>query len=85
METKVEAVKIVFIRLKEVMAICGMSRSAIYGAIKKGDFPAQIKLCGRSSAWLHSEVMAWGESRVQAGRGEPGAKGAGGAAETSVS
>jgi prophage regulatory protein len=84
METKVEAVKIVFIRLKEVMAICGMSRSAIYGAIKKGQFPAQVKLYGRSSAWLHSEVTAWGESRVQAARGGPAAKGAGGAAETSV-
>ena len=28
-----------FIRLKEVLAICGKSRSSIYEAIKKGEFP----------------------------------------------
>lgn len=57
-----------FIRLKEVIDMCGMSRSAIYGAIKKGEFPAQVKLSERSSAWLHSEVTAWGEARIRAAR-----------------
>lgn len=65
-----------FMRLKEVMAMCGMSRSAIYGAIKKGDFPAQVKLSERSSAWLQSEITAWGESRIKErdGRGAKGAR-----------
>jgi predicted DNA-binding transcriptional regulator AlpA len=27
-----------FIRLKEVLAICGKSRSSVYDAIKKGNF-----------------------------------------------
>lgn len=29
------------IRLKEVMAICGKSRSSVYDAIKRGAFPDQ--------------------------------------------
>jgi hypothetical protein len=33
-----------FIRLKEVLAICGMSRSSVYESIKKGAFPAPVKL-----------------------------------------
>jgi prophage regulatory protein len=45
-----------FIRLKEVMAICGRSRSSIYEAIRKGNFPKPVKLQGRSSAWIRSEV-----------------------------
>lgn len=40
-----------FLRLKEVLAICGKSRSSVYDAIKKGDFPKPVKLSGRSSAW----------------------------------
>ena len=28
-----------FLRLKEMLAICGKSRSSVYDAIKKGDFP----------------------------------------------
>lgn len=45
-----------FLRLKEVLAICGKSRSSVYDAIKKGDFPKPVKLRGRSSAWIKSEV-----------------------------
>jgi prophage regulatory protein len=39
-----------FLRLKEVLAICGKSQSSVYDAIKKGDFPKPVKLSGRSSA-----------------------------------
>lgn len=48
-----------FIRLKEVLAICGRSRSSIYEAIKKGAFPKPVKLQGRSSAWIKGEVEQW--------------------------
>lgn len=36
-----------FLRLKEVLAICGKSRSSVYDTIKKGDFPKPVKLSGR--------------------------------------
>lgn len=56
------------IRLKEVLAICGKSRSSVYDAIKKGEFPAPIKLHGRSSAWIKSEILQWVEGCIRATR-----------------
>lgn len=63
-----EHVDLRFIRLKEVLAICGKSRSSVYEAIKKGDFPAPIKLHGRSSAWIKSEILQWAEDCIRASR-----------------
>jgi prophage regulatory protein len=59
-----------FMRLPEVLALCGKSRSSIYAAIKKGEFPAPVKLSTRSSAWIRSEIAAWAELRVKASRAE---------------
>ena len=60
-----------FIRLKEVLAICGMSRTSVYEAIKEKKFPAPVRLYGRSTAWIKSEVQQWAQSRVNASRSEP--------------
>jgi prophage regulatory protein len=60
------------IRLKEVLTICGKSRSSVYEAIKKGDFPKPVKLHGRSSAWIKSEVEQWAVECIRASR--PAAK-----------
>jgi prophage regulatory protein len=57
-----------FIRLKEVLAICGKSRSSVYDAIKKGDFPKPVKLQGRSSAWIKSEVEQWAVQCIRTSR-----------------
>jgi prophage regulatory protein len=51
------------IRITEVMAMTGLSRSGIYAAIKEGRFPAQLKLSVRSSGWLESEVIEWRDKR----------------------
>lgn len=48
-----------FLRIKEVMSLCGKSRASIYEAIKKGEFPKAVKLGGRSSGWIKSEIDAW--------------------------
>jgi prophage regulatory protein len=63
-----EPAELRFIRLKEVLAICGKSRSSVYEAIKKGEFPSPVKLRGRSSAWIKSEVLQWAEACVRASR-----------------
>lgn len=60
-----------FIRLKEVLAICGKSRSSVYDAVKKGDFPKPVKLHGRSSAWIKSEVEQWAVECIRASRPAP--------------
>jgi prophage regulatory protein len=56
------------IRLKEVLAICGRSRSSIYEAIKEGNFPKPVKLQGRSSAWIRCEVEQWAVQCIRASR-----------------
>jgi prophage regulatory protein len=56
------------IRIREVIAITGLSRSSIYLAIKQGTFPMQVKLSTRSSGWLHNEVIAWVAARPRAGQ-----------------
>jgi prophage regulatory protein len=55
-----------FIRLREVLVICGKSRSSVYDAIKKGNFPKPVKLNGRSSAWVQSEVEQWARECIDA-------------------
>jgi prophage regulatory protein len=57
------------IRLDEVIAQVGMSRSSLYAAIDRGEFPKQLKIGARSVAWLESDVQAWIRQRVQASRG----------------
>jgi prophage regulatory protein len=63
------------IKLGEVLSICAMSRSSMYDAIKKGQFPAPVKLSTRSCAWVKSEVLQWVESRIEAARDKQGDKG----------
>lgn len=53
------------IRIDEVLHICGLSRSSLYANIQKGDFPAQVKLSKKASAWLYSEVLAWVTARAE--------------------
>lgn len=53
------------IRLKEVLRICGMSRSTLYNNIKEQQFPEPIRISARSVAWLQSEVLEWIELRVK--------------------
>jgi len=50
------------LRLPAVKDLTGLSRTAIYAAIARGDFPRPIKL-GRLSAWSESEVRSWIEAR----------------------
>ena len=59
---------ITFLRLNEVLAICGMSRSSVYEAIKEEKFPAPVKLGVRSAGWVKSEVIAWANARITASR-----------------
>jgi prophage regulatory protein len=57
-----------FLKLREVLIISGKSKSSIYDAIKRNEFPAPLKLSNRSSGWIQSEVVAWAEERVKASR-----------------
>jgi prophage regulatory protein len=55
-------------RLPVVMARTGRSRPSIYLDMKKGLFPQRFRVGIRAVGWLSSDIDAWIESRVQAGR-----------------
>lgn len=58
------------IRLRELLAKTGLSRSAVYAAIQAGTFPTSIPILpdGRATAWVESEVDAWLRERIAAAR-----------------
>ena len=48
-----------FLKLHQVMALTGLSRSSIYLAVAEGRFPKQIPLGARSVAWASNEIEDW--------------------------
>ena len=57
---------VTFLRLKQVKAATGMSRSWIYAAIVQGIFPAPINLGPRAVAWNSQSIAAWQAGRIEA-------------------
>lgn len=55
------------LRLDDVKRRVGLSRAMIYRLQAQG-FPKPIKLTGKSSAWVKSEVDAWIAAKIEAGR-----------------
>ncbi len=54
----------IILRLPEVIAKTGLSRSTIYSQISKGAFPKGVPIGEHARGWLNHEVDAWIESRV---------------------
>jgi len=54
------------LRLPQVKARTGLSRSELYRRIAAGTFPAPVKLGERASAWPEQEVTTWCEARIAA-------------------
>lgn len=52
------------LRLRQVLEVVGLSKSAIYKRITAGTFPKAINLGGKSVGWLESEVLAWLDARI---------------------
>ncbi|HPD83676.1 MAG: AlpA family transcriptional regulator [Alphaproteobacteria bacterium] len=53
-----------FLRLADVMARTGLSRSSIYLAISEGKFPQNVNIGLRSVGWLESEIDIWMQDRI---------------------
>ena len=53
------------IRLGQVKAMTGLSRSTIYRFMLLKQFPKQIKLGPKSSGWLIDEVDAWIQKQIK--------------------
>ena len=55
-----------FVRLREVMARTGLSRSTIYVWVAEGRFPKPVPLGARSVGWIESELEEWLRDRIAA-------------------
>lgn len=60
------------IRLPAVVARTGLSRSSIYAAIGKNEFPRSIPLGCRAVGWLEADIDGWLESRIRLVRRDAG-------------
>ena len=58
------------VRLPDVQARTGLSRSTIYVRVAAGSFPKAVQLGGRAVGWIESEVDAWIRQQIAASRGE---------------
>ncbi len=54
------------LRLGEVLARSGLSRSTLYRQMRDGSFPEPLRIGVRSVGWLESEIEAWLASRPRA-------------------
>ncbi|BBN59334.1 helix-turn-helix transcriptional regulator [Hydrogenovibrio marinus] len=52
------------LRLKQVMAETGLSRSYVYALSKDGKFPKPVKLSEKSVAWIESEIKEWIDQKI---------------------
>jgi prophage regulatory protein len=55
-----------FIRIREVCACTGLSRSTLYRLEAEGLFPRRVKIAKRSVAYREAEILEWIESRDKA-------------------
>ncbi len=53
------------LRLPQVRARVGLSRSTIYLRVAEGTFPKPFSLGGRAVGWLEAEVEAWVQQQIQ--------------------
>lgn len=55
------------LRLPEVESLVGLRKSSIYDAMKRGEFPAPVKLSRRAVCWPASSIDAWITERIKGG------------------
>ena len=56
------------LRLPAVLQRSGLRKTSVYAAVKRGAFPAPIRIGDRAVGWLASEVEAWLRERAAASR-----------------
>jgi len=56
------------LRLPQVKATTGLSKSTIYSRIAEGMFPKQILIGPRLVAWVESDIQNWIAEQVSAAR-----------------
>jgi prophage regulatory protein len=54
------------LRMAQLKAATGKSRSEIYDDIKQGKFPRPVRLSrgGKAVGWLETEILEWQRNRI---------------------
>jgi prophage regulatory protein len=60
--------EVIFLRLPDVKAVTGLSKSSLYELIRANRFPAPVRLGPRVVAWVRSEVKQWAAERILSSR-----------------
>ena len=61
---------ITFLRLPQVKATTGLSKTSIYEKIKENAFPSPVPLGKRAVGWVASEITQWAANQVATAREE---------------
>lgn len=54
------------LRIADVCDRTGLARRTIYDMMRRGSFPAAVKVTDHASRWMEAEVEAWLEARIAA-------------------
>ncbi|MBX9605273.1 MAG: AlpA family phage regulatory protein [Gammaproteobacteria bacterium] len=57
-----------FLRRDAVESLTGLSRSAIYAAMRAGTFPSPVRIGKSAVAWRACEIEDWQAARIAATR-----------------
>ena len=60
----------IILRLPEVKARTGLSRSSIYLRIANNEFPRSVSLGGRAVGWLEHEIECWLAEKIESSRAD---------------
>lgn len=56
------------LRLPDVKARTGLSRSSIYLRMANGAFPRSVSLGGRAVGWVEADIERWLAQRIESSR-----------------
>ncbi len=55
----------IILRIPEVKARTGLSRSSIYLLIANNEFPRSVSLGGRAVGWLEADIERWLAQKIE--------------------
>lgn len=61
----------IFLRLPQVKAVTGLSKTSLYALIRAKSFPPPVHLGPRTVAWVGAEIKQWAAERVLTSRSSP--------------
>lgn len=56
------------LRIDQVLALTGLSKTRIYVLQAQGDFPLRVQLSPRRVGWVEAQVQAWLAARIAANK-----------------